>query len=246
MTRTMRLEPEVARWMEPIPPWAGADWCLPAAGGRVLVRGFDTYRSSLTDLDDQWGLDETLVPLTDAAAAKTDGPGGELHPGDCVVFIGTGEGLPRPVVWYPQRVIRVAAGPRGWQRVWAVRNFDATEGSVGAISPKAIPKRLWTNEVLHEADRRLVLELFHLNFDCEYCGARGRGITFGPVIDASYPYGAPMPLSGDWVPRGGDRPGPDDDTYWCLCKARWHVKADGELVLRWHPLSMNLLDEPAF
>ena len=209
-------------WIEPIPRWAGPDWCLPAVGGRVVIRGYDTSRSSLTELEWPWALDETLVPLSAATASRTDGPGGEVHPGDCVVFIGMGEQWAAPIVWFPQRVIHVAAGPVGWQRVWAIRDIRVEAGSGDAVSPTLIPRRLLRESALHGDSRRRVLELFGLNVECPSCGSHGEHIYYGPIVD-------PMPPS---IMYGGGNRREGDHTYGCHCTARWTVARDGSLTLQ--------------
>lgn len=217
-----RLKPsELAKWIEPVPRFAHAGWCLPAFGGRVLIRGFDTHRSRLAELDQsRWGLDETLVPLTVATAEKTDGPAGELHPGDCVIFVGSSSNSPEPFVWFPQRIVKVADGPSGWHLVWAIRDCDREQDAGPLIAPSRIPRHLLTAEPLHGDDRRLVLEWFGLNLECAFCASHGERIWFGPRID---------PMSGYY---GGERYQDGDDTYACNCGARWHVTSDGQLVFR--------------
>ena len=213
---------DITQWIEPIPRFARAGGCLPAFGGRVLIRGYDTYRSRLMGLEDsRWGLDETLVPLAPATAARTDGPAGRLYPGDCVIFIGISSDSPTPLVWYPQRVIHVADGPANWQRVWTIRDFDRDDDRSPDIEPGRIPRRLMSGEALHGNDRRAVLEWYGLNLECEHCGSHGGAIVFGPLVD-------PMPDA----PYGGESYRIGDDTYWCTCGSRWFVKDDGELVHR--------------
>jgi hypothetical protein len=211
------------RWVEPIPEWTRSDWCLPAIGGRVLLRGFDTERSSLFEFDRVgWGLDVTLVPLTESAAQSTDGPSGGVFPGDCVIFIGLGEYRDDPVVWFPQRIVHVADGPRGWQRVWAIRDLSLEDDDnlVELVSPDRIPRQLLTSEPLHGNDRRAMLEIFGLNVDCEHCGRRGEALWFGQPRD---------PMLRGW---GGEWRRPDSETYACACDASWRVDGDGTLHLR--------------
>ena len=212
---------DIARWIEPVPHFAKVAWCLPAFGGRVLIRGYDTHRSRLTDLDQpRWGLDETLVPLTAVTAKKTDGPAGELHPGDCVIFVGNSSDSPEPFVWFPQRIVHVDDGPSGWQRVWAIRDCDREQDGRPVIEPGRIPPHLLTADPLHGNDRRLVLEWFGLNVECAFCASHGEQIWFGPPID-------PM-----WGHYGGERYQEGDDAYACSCGARWHVTSEGQLVFR--------------
>lgn len=207
--------------IDPLPDWAHSSWCLPGYAGTVVIRGYDTYKSTLEDLDidgvsDRWGLDETRIPTTAETAANVHGPCGEITVGDCVVFVGIAEGSNDPIVWFPQRIVAVDRPRAGWQRVWAVRDMEANdEGPI--IEPAALGKDITIAEPLRGDTRRRVLEHFSLNVECPLCAGRGGVIEY----DHNRVPIAPDEFT-DPRPRGDG-----DPTYACYCGASWTVNPDG-------------------
>ena len=214
---------DVSEWIESIPEGAPLEWCLPAYGGRVIVRGYDTLRSDLAPMagSHRWMVDCSLVPLTPGAAKRTDGPHGAVFPGDCVVYFGGDDQRTEAHLWYPQRVIHTVPEDEAWQRVWSVRDTSESTEYPTDEGAAALPEWMRTNEPLHGDERRRALELFWLNVDCPGCGARGRSIMYG------LPAGPP----GPHVVIGGCLVDLDNPTYACQCGAEWRVQDSGELVL---------------
>lgn len=214
---------DVSGWIESIPEAAPVSWCLPAYGGRVVVRGYDTYRSDLSPLSgsSRWMLDSTFVPLTVPMSERADGPHGTVFPGDCVIFFGGDSERPESHLWYPQRVIHTEAGRSGWQRVWAIRDTSEVPESLTDRSSTALPRWMRISQPLHGDRRRMALELFGLNVDCPVCGARGRPIMYG------MPPGPP----GPHIAIGGCLVDADNPSCSCHCGAHWRIGHDGDVVL---------------
>ena len=222
MGRVRTTPVDVSEWIEPVLEGAPVSWCLPAYGGRVVVRGYDTYRSDLAPMagSSRWMVDCTFVPLT-AQVANGSGPHGTVFPGDCVIFFGGDSERPEAHLWYPQRVIHTETGRTGWQKVWAVRDTSEVPESLTERQSGALPRWMRTTKPLHGEDRRRALEMFWLNVDCPVCGARGRPIMYG------MPPGPP----GPHVAVGGCTVDADNPDYACHCGARWRVRRDGEVVV---------------
>ena len=159
---------DIGDWIEPIPEGAPESWCLPAYGGRVVVRGYDTYRSDLWPLrgSARWMVDGTFVPLTQANAKRIGGRPGLVFPGDCVIFFGVDVDHSEGHLWYPQRVVHVEASRAGWQQVWAVRDTSDMPESLTDAQAGGLPSWMQTEEPLHGRQRRMALERFGLNVDC--------------------------------------------------------------------------------
>ena len=214
---------DVSGWIEPTPEGAPVEWCLPAYGGRVIVRGYDTLSSDLAPMAgrQRWMVDCSLVPATRETAKRTDGPHGPVFPGDCVIYFGGDEQRPEAHLWHPQRVIHTVPEGEEWQRVWSVRDTSETPQYLTDAGADALPEWMDIDEPLHGLERRRALELFWLNVDCPECGARGRSILYG------LPAGPP----GPHVVIGGCLVDSEFPRYACHCGAEWRVKQSGELVL---------------
>jgi len=214
---------DISEWIEPIPEEAPLEWCLPAYGGRVIVRGYDPLQSELAPMvgSERWMVDSTLVPLTERAALQTDGPHGQVIPGDCVIYFGGDDERTKAHLWYPQRVVHVILEDEDWQRVWTVRDTSRTPEYLTDEGADALPGWLRSHEPLHGDERRRALEMFWLNVDCPECGARGRTIMYG------LPAGPP----GPHVVIGGCIVDPDNPAYSCYCGAEWRISEGGQLIL---------------
>lgn len=229
MTTQVSEPVDCSRWIDLPPEHSPRSTCLPGYGGRVIVRGYDPDRWDLLRItgSQRWQLDVCLIPATDTAAKRTAGPGGSVFPGDCVIFVDAWDDEPDAQGWwFPQRVLHVEPGHRGWQRVLCLRDMDVDREGVDD------PEREWplnldlarlmnTPALLLGDLRRAALEVFRLNVDCPVCGARGVPIMWG------MPPGPP----GPHVATGGCLVDPRNPNYECRCGASWRIDMDGILVL---------------
>lgn len=213
---------DIRAWIEPIPETAPVSWCLPAYGGRVVVRGYDTYRSRLGPFpgSSRWMVDSTFVPLTSSLSDRTEGPHGNVFPGDCVIFFGSDSGRPEAHLWYPQRVIHTETNSSGWQQVWAIRDTSELPETQTDRATTELPGWMRTSDPLRGPGRRKALELFGLNVDCPACGGRGK-----PIL-----YGMPAGPPGPHIAIGGCDMHRDNPTYSCRCGAHWRVERNGAVV----------------
>lgn len=200
-------------WAKSLPSQAPDSICLPAYGGRVIARTYDTHKCTYDAVpgSDRWVIETADLPI---ASTSTNGLGGVVYPGDCIIYIGTSSEDPMPVVWFPQRVLDVVVTG---SRQTVVTLGDLTVRQEGIEPAEFAP-------VLHApltgTIRRWALEPFGLNVDCERCGARGNRIMYG------LPAGPPGPhdvIGGCIV----DAANPD---YTCRsCGAAWRITDDGHI-----------------
>lgn len=222
MTTQVSEPVDCSRWIDLPPEHSPKSTCLPAYGGRVIVRGYDPDRWDLFRIrgSQRWHLDVSLVPATDTTAMRTHGPAGPVYSGDCVIYADISiDDPPMPDWFFPQRVIHVEPGPRGWHRVFTLRDFE-TDDDCWRV-PTDLAKHMRGPDPLHGPLRRAALEVFRLNVDCPVCGARGVPIMYG------MPAGPP----GPHVAIGGCLVDPRNPNYECRCGAEWRVGRDGHLVL---------------
>ena len=212
--------------IDPLPQRINKSWCLPGYGGPVYIRTYDTYKSTLTDLDardeeedwGRWGLDETRIPTTAEAAEGLHGAYGEVCVGSCVIFVGAVEGSDAPLVWYPQRIVAVEQPKGGWQRVWAIRDLMIDDDA--HIDPSDFGTLINYAGELRGDVRRAALEYFQLNVDCPACANRGR------VIQYDYQQ---VPIDPSALVNPNPK-GEDDPTYACHCGAAWSIKYGGDVI----------------
>lgn len=207
-----RLIGEALRWAGSLPAQAPESICLPAFA-RVLVRTYDAGNCTYDPVrgSDRWVIETTVLPLAESSTRGLTGP---VHPGDCLIYIGTSEGDTEPVVWFPQRVFDVVLTERT-QVVITLGDLRVRSEGVDPAGFAPVLHAPLTGNI-----RRWALESFGLNVDCENCGSRGRHISYG------LPSGNPGPhevLGGCLVEAWN----PD---YVCgACNATWRVLVDGQL-----------------
>lgn len=206
---------------------APQSWCLPASGGRVVVRGYDDARDEVTSIagTERWRLNESFIPTSSSAGEQANGPAGEVHPGDCVIFIGPGDSGGRALAWFPRRVIAIDAPNDGWQRVWTLWDDDVQDHGMfehDHYQSVVAEVRAGSDPLLGRARVR-VLDAAGLAVDCPRCGAVGRPIMWG------LPVGDP----GVHVALGGCIVTEDQDMYTCeRCSEAWRVTDDGAVIAR--------------
>lgn len=222
-------------WAAELPAQAPQSICLPAYAGRVVVRTYEPYSCEFVAVPghDRWAIETALVPLAaDVAAGHSEF--GPVHPGDAVVYVGQTDVEPRDWAWFPQRVLEAGPSIRpGFQRVVTLADLTVRDDGFTASGRwsdswfddadlTALFDGGFGSEPLHGASRRVVLDQFGLNVDCECCGARGNRIMWGMPAEPPGPHEI----------VGGCIVSADDPQYACRsCEAQWRVSATGELVL---------------
>lgn len=209
-----RVLSESLRWAQDLPANAPTSICLPSFG-RVVVRTFEADACTYHPVpgSDRWVIETTSLPT---ATSSTQGLCGPVHPGDCVIYIGTSERDEEPVVWFPQRVLDVVRTPET-QVVFTLGDLTVRDQAVDSVGFAPVLHAPLRGDI-----RRWALESFGLNVDCERCGARGRRITYG------FPSAYPSPH----VLLGGCMIGDGDPDYACeSCGSVWRVLDDGRLDL---------------
>ena len=230
-TRLTVTEPsplqDLGRWCEVIPENAPASMCLPAWGGRVLVRGYDTSLSSFAPVSTsvRWIIETTMVPVEDRP--DVEGPGGIVFPGDCIVFFGTGMAAEErePELWHPQRVLRVEQLAHGWQRVWTLADARVRD-EPSYLHHSELPKEIFVGTALQGNWRDFVLDIFQLAIECSECGSYGKPMVYGLPDDEPQ-------VRNPHVIAGGTHANPDDPGYECSCGATWRINADGHRSIKY-------------
>lgn len=228
-TRLTVTEPsplqDLGRWCEAIPEKAPTSMCLPAWGGRVVVRGYDTALSSFAPVSTsiRWIIETTMVPLEDRP--DVEGPGGVVFPGDCIVFFGTGTSAEErePELWHPQRVLRVESLAHGWQRVWTLADASVRD-EPAYLHHTELPKEIFVGTALQGNWRDFVLDSFQLAIECFECGGYGKPVVYGLVDEES---------DNPHVIAGGTHANADDPGYQCACGAQWRINADGHRSVKY-------------
>jgi len=212
---------DVGRWSEPIPESAPTSICLPAWGGRVIVRGYETTSSAFAPMatSTRWIVETTMVPLDDRP--DIEGPGGPVYPGDCIVYFGTGTSIDEdePELWHPQRVLKVDALPQGWQRVWTLSDAT-TRDEPSYLHHSELPQEIFVGTALHGNWRDFILDAFQLAIECTECGGYGKSIVYGSLDDE-------MTELSPHVIAGGNEVSAIDAAYQCTCGASWRISAEG-------------------
>lgn len=217
---------DLGRWCEVIPETAPSSMCLPAWGGRVVVRGYDTALSSFAQVSTsvRWLIETTMVPLEDRP--DIEGPGGQVYPGDCIVFFGTGMAVEEkePELWHPQRVLRVETLPRGWQRVWTLADASVRD-EPAYLHHSELPQELFVGAALQGNWRDFLLDAFQLAIECTECGGYGKPVVYGVADDAE--------ISNPHVVMGGNQVDSSEPNYVCSCGATWRINPDGHRVVKY-------------
>ena len=204
--------------LENAPPW----WCLPGAGGRIIVRGYDDGPSSSkwnpVPGSRRWSVLTTLVPDAQHAAGTPVGISGPIYPGDCVIFFNS-RGEMSPML--PVRVLDIQSADEEWCSVLSLYDgdlearfvdSDAYYWSVKELSESVLP--------LRGDDRRRVLNTIQWAIECPNCGAMGRVLFDGPTSTQVAPHAGANTLVLPAASQG----------YECLvCGSVWAVGASGAI-----------------
>jgi hypothetical protein len=247
--REGRLPRSSLRWEGELPDEDSPPWvCLDNPGAPLVLRRYDPTSRTCDVIADhgRWVLESALVPRVPVGPRDLqlgwDVAVGDVQPGWCIVYAGD-------ELWFPQRVLRVDVVDDQWQRVWTLgdlftRNvwgddtsaYERDHGRETGWSYDEMRWPFWEDEVwetrgpwwplqsppLSDNVRRFVLDKFDIAVECPDCGAFGRPIVYGMVLD-------PDP----WVEVAGCVITGDDPCYRCDCGAGWSVTDQGRVHPSW-------------
>lgn len=154
------------------PPWR----LTTPAPSSVWVSGFAPHGWSISELDERWLADATVIPST----------GTGLRPGDLIIWHGEAdfEGDVCEVLWPPSRVVRVEVHSASGQTVvTSVRDGWLAELPIADI-PDSHLRRIWDNGIPDPTPVQTLAEIvawWGLDVWCPACGDLGRPIQWGLV-----------------------------------------------------------------